>query len=325
MSRSRQRRRPTPLRVWTPISRYHRREPDRSVSLRAESNVLTLPPGLTLNANAADGKVACTDAEAIRQPRRSPMSRRREDRDPDAVELGAARPASRLRLYRRAETRGEVPDLPRRRRLQRAHKAAGGRDPRSADRPADDPLDELPQAPFSDLNIHLFGSERGALATSTHCDTYVVSSEFTPGRLPLPAELRQSFSLTPDRPAARVPPRSAVRADLRGGGHRQDGRCPLPLLGEPDEDRRRPDPQDLIVATPPGSPRRSPASPTARRQPSPRPQIRPQRRDRAQNPTARPPLRSAQSLPASAPEITRFTLRARSTSRDHTKECRSAW
>ena len=41
-------------------------------------------------------------------------------------------------------------------------------------------FDELPQSPFSDLNIHLFGSERGSLATATQCDSYTVSSTFTP-------------------------------------------------------------------------------------------------------------------------------------------------
>ena len=38
----------------------------------------------------------------------------------------------------------------------------------------------LPQTPFSDFNLHFFGSERGLLATPEQCGTYAVTSTFTP-------------------------------------------------------------------------------------------------------------------------------------------------
>ncbi len=39
---------------------------------------------------------------------------------------------------------------------------------------------DLPEAPFSDFTLHIFGSERGSLATPTRCGTYPVTTTFTP-------------------------------------------------------------------------------------------------------------------------------------------------
>src|SRR5262249_39181469 len=41
-------------------------------------------------------------------------------------------------------------------------------------------FENLPQTPFSEFNLHFFGSERGLLATPTQCGTYAVNSTFTP-------------------------------------------------------------------------------------------------------------------------------------------------
>ena len=38
----------------------------------------------------------------------------------------------------------------------------------------------LPQTPFQKFALHLFGSERGLLATPSQCGTYPVESTFTP-------------------------------------------------------------------------------------------------------------------------------------------------
>ena len=41
-------------------------------------------------------------------------------------------------------------------------------------------FEDLPQTPFQRFALHLFGSERGLLATPSHCGTYPVESTFTP-------------------------------------------------------------------------------------------------------------------------------------------------
>ena len=88
----------------------------------------------------------------------------------------------------------------------------------------------LPQTPFSDFNLHFFGSERGLLATPEQCGTYCVSSTFTPwdsaalrtdldpvlhleerpGRQRLPAD-RRGRSSPPSRQASPTRPPPSTR------------------------------------------------------------------------------------------------------------------
>ena len=51
----------------------------------------------------------------------------------------------------------------------------------------------LPQFPFNDFRVHLFGSERGLLATPDHCGTYAVDSTFTPWDSFLPEQTSAQF------------------------------------------------------------------------------------------------------------------------------------
>ena len=51
----------------------------------------------------------------------------------------------------------------------------------------------LPQSPFSDLDLHFFGSERGLLATPTKCGTYPVQSTFTPWDSFLPKQTSTQY------------------------------------------------------------------------------------------------------------------------------------
>jgi hypothetical protein len=41
-------------------------------------------------------------------------------------------------------------------------------------------FNDLPQSPLQEFGLHVFGSERGLLATPSHCGTYKVESEFVP-------------------------------------------------------------------------------------------------------------------------------------------------
>ena len=53
-------------------------------------------------------------------------------------------------------------------------------EPGRADRQVTVSFPNLPQSPLTDFDLHVFGSERGLLATPTECGTYAVHSTFTP-------------------------------------------------------------------------------------------------------------------------------------------------
>ena len=66
-----------------------------------------------------------------------------------------------------------------------------------------------PRAPFSDFNLHFFGSERGLLTTPTQCGTYPVKSTFTPwDAVASGADLTQYFTLDRARWERHAPARS---------------------------------------------------------------------------------------------------------------------
>lgn len=139
-----------------------------------------LPPGFTLNPNAADGKVACTaDLTAIgtllgaRCPEHAKVASLMLDvaalpepipgslylaepvpGDPYRVLLTADGFATHVKLF------GSVRPDPVTGRLSLV-------------------FQDLPQAPLQDFSIHVFGSERGAFATPTQCGSPPVESEFT--------------------------------------------------------------------------------------------------------------------------------------------------
>jgi hypothetical protein len=142
---------------------------------------LTLPPGFSINPNAADGKTACTDAEAdfgstlaANCPEFSKVGSLEIESSalpgplPGFVYLGQPLPGNRYRIFLVADGFGTHVKL------------AGTVTP--------DPLTgqlvvsftELPQSPLTAFNMHLFGSDRGLLATPTECGTYPVTSTFTP-------------------------------------------------------------------------------------------------------------------------------------------------
>ena len=54
-------------------------------------------------------------------------------------------------------------------------------------------FDELPQTPFERFNLHIFGAERGLLATPTQCGTYPVQTEFVPWASELPVQNSTQF------------------------------------------------------------------------------------------------------------------------------------
>jgi hypothetical protein len=143
--------------------------------------VVTLPEGLSINPDAADGQSSCTDAEANfgtdsagHCPDNSKIGT--FDVESPAIEgplvgslyIGEPQPHNQYRLFMIADGFGVhvkliasvVPD------------PATGRLTIS--------VHDLPQVPFKEFNLHLFASDRGLMATPTRCTLYQVDSVFTP-------------------------------------------------------------------------------------------------------------------------------------------------
>jgi hypothetical protein len=155
---------------------------------------VSLPPGFSINPNAADGKVACTDAEArfgtedaAQCPEFSKvgsleiLSSALPGPLPGYVYLGQPLPGNRYRIFLAAD--GFATHI----------KLAGTviPDPRTGQITIS--FQDLPQSPLTAFNMHLFGSERGILATPTQCGTYPVTSTFTPWDSSLPAQTSTQF------------------------------------------------------------------------------------------------------------------------------------
>ena len=102
------------------------------------SATLTLPPGLTVNPDAADGQTSCSDAQAgFGTGLGGSVPGQLEDRDGRGAHAGARRAARRLALHRRTAARQPVPAVHALRRLRDPREARGRRPSRPADRPAD--------------------------------------------------------------------------------------------------------------------------------------------------------------------------------------------
>jgi hypothetical protein len=67
---------------------------------------------------------------------------------------------------------------------------------------------DLPQSPLTAFDMHLFGSERGTLATPTRCGTYPVTSTFTPWDSSLAPQTSTQFFTLDQGPDGRPCPTS---------------------------------------------------------------------------------------------------------------------
>ena len=164
--------------------------------LRATS--VTFPEGFSINPNAADGKDACTNAEArfgteeeAQCPEYSKVGSLTIESSalpgplPGYVYLGQPIAGNRYRLFLVAN--GFATHV----------KLAGTVTANSQTGQLTIDFPELPQTPITTFNLHIFGSERGLLATPTQCGTYPVTSTFTPWDASLsPQTSTQYFSVT---------------------------------------------------------------------------------------------------------------------------------
>lgn len=145
------------------------------------SAVVTLPEGLSVNPDAADGQTACTDDEAnfdSEGPAECPDTAKIGT---FAIEtpaldkpllgdlyIGEPKPGNQYRLVMvasgfaiNAKVVADIHTNP-----------TNGQVTFS--------VTDLPQVPFETFKVHLFASDRGLLATPTHCTLYTVDSSFSP-------------------------------------------------------------------------------------------------------------------------------------------------
>jgi hypothetical protein len=217
---------------------------------------VTLPEGFTINANAGDGKVSCSDAQANFGSRGLPAE------CPEFAKVGSAsiessvlpgplpgfvyladpKPDDRYRLLLAADGFGLHVKLP-------------GRiipDPDTGR--VTTSFQDLPQFPFTRFNLHFFGSERGVLATPNRCGSYPVVSRFTPWDSELPQQTSTQFfnldagpggGACPDLPLPFVPDFKAGVADKTAGLH-----SPFSVMVSRDDGEQSL--TGLSISTPPG-------------------------------------------------------------------------
>ena len=263
------------------------------------SAIVTLPDGLTINPDAADGQSACTDAQAnFGTEGPGELPRQRQDRDGQrSTRRRSTAPLDRLALHRRTEAGRPVPALHDRRRL---------RDPRQARRLASSPdpqtgqltvyFDDLPQVPFEEFDLHLFASDRGLMATPTQ-----LHASTTPklDLRPWNAAARRPARRARTSASPRAPTAAPCPGQMRPFNPRLEAGTSNPLAGafsaftlKLDRDDGDQFLGDLNFKMPPGLHRRpARASPTARRPRSPPP---PQNSGRAEQATP--------SCPATQPD-----------------------
>jgi hypothetical protein len=169
--------------------------PTTPTSSAIREATVTLPEGFTITPNAADGKVACTAAQAR-------FGTRLEAQCPEhakigtleiestqfpaglrgAMYLGEPLPGNRYRIFwafdgfsLHAKLAGTVSPDPQTGRLAAT-------------------FSDLPQFNFQDFNLHFFGAERGILATPAQCGLYPVNAEFVPWAYPaIPKQTSTQF------------------------------------------------------------------------------------------------------------------------------------
>jgi hypothetical protein len=142
---------------------------------------LTLPEGISINPNAADGKLACPEflsaigtLAAASCPEFSKIGTLVLDVAalpepiPGALYLAEPKPGEPYRVLLAAS--GFATNV----------KLLGTVEPDPQTGQVEIVFKKLPQAPLQEFDLHVFGSERGLLASPTHCGTYQMKGEFVP-------------------------------------------------------------------------------------------------------------------------------------------------
>jgi hypothetical protein len=149
--------------------------------------IVTLPDGLTINPDAADGQGACLDSQAnfgsegpAGCPDRSKIgtfavgSSALEGPLTGAIYIGEPKPGDQYRAFMIADGFGIHAKL------------VGSFRPDPQTGRVTVYFNDLPQVPFDEFQVHLFASDRGLMATPTHCTIYEVEADFFPWNAVLP-------------------------------------------------------------------------------------------------------------------------------------------
>jgi hypothetical protein len=160
--------------------------------------VVTLPPGFTVNPDAADGQTMCTDAQAhfgseglAECPDNSKIGTFEIETKAlpgpltGSIYIGEPKPGDQYRLFEIASGFGINAKL------------VGSIKPDPATGQITAYFEGLPQAPFDVFKLHLFASDRGLMATPTKCTIYETTAIFYPWNATLAEqESTQNFGLS---------------------------------------------------------------------------------------------------------------------------------
>jgi hypothetical protein len=146
-----------------------------------KSGTVTLPEGLSINPDAADGQTACADAQAgfgTEAPSNCPNGSKigTVDVQTPALEgpltgslyIGEPQPGNQYRVFMIFEGFGIFAKLA----------ADFEPDPQTGQLTLS--VEDLPQVPFEEFNLHLFASDRGLIATPIRCGVYSATGTLTP-------------------------------------------------------------------------------------------------------------------------------------------------
>jgi hypothetical protein len=162
------------------------------------SGLLTLPPGLTINPDAADGQTSCSDADArfnTTLPGKCPDNAKigtMDVRSPaidgpliGSIYIGEPKPGNQYRAFLIFDGFGIHAKLV----------ASFHPNPRTGQVTMS--VTDLPKVPFEEFNLHLFASDRGLMATPTHCTFYAANAILTPWNAVLaPQRSQPNINLT---------------------------------------------------------------------------------------------------------------------------------
>ena len=173
--------------------------PDTPSPSEIRSATLTLPEGFTFNPAAADGKTSCSDVQSAiglsRGPATCPEFSKIGSARIDStalpgpvnggIYLGEPKPGNTYRLVLTGDGFGTHIKLP------------GSVKPDPGTGRLVISFIDLPQTPLTEFDMHIFGSERGPLATPKKCGTYDVETEFVPWNTSSPTQTsKSSFDIT---------------------------------------------------------------------------------------------------------------------------------
>jgi hypothetical protein len=178
-------------------------EPNTRGTSTLKSALVTLPEGLTINPSAGDGLAACSDQEAGFGTEAAPNC-------PEAAKLGSAEievPALERTLqgaiYQRTPEPGRLfgfwlitDEQGVRLKLPAEIKANPITGQLATVFDGIPALGGLPQVPFSEMRLHIFGGPRAPLATPSSCGTYETRYSFTPWSGKPPTEKTASMQIT---------------------------------------------------------------------------------------------------------------------------------